>query len=97
MQKFKKKDLWNFVHNEQKDATWKTGLREIFNYRDLGIKDGTNGEYIAHIIKANGKELKDEVNFIIKTHEKNINRVKKNKRSEILSDNSFTGVYKVNL
>ena len=36
-------------------------LREIFNYRDLGIKDGTNGEYIAHIIKANGKELKDEV------------------------------------
>tara|TARA_B100001123_G_scaffold298949_1_gene333449 strand:- start:183 stop:608 length:426 start_codon:yes stop_codon:yes gene_type:complete len=61
MQKFKKKDLWNFVHNEQKDATWKTGLREIFNYRDLGIKDGTNGEYIAHIIKANGKELKDEV------------------------------------
>ena len=46
---------------------------------------------------ADNKELKDEVNFIIKTLEKNINRVKKNKRSEILSDNSFTGVYKVNL
>ena len=46
---------------------------------------------------ADNKELKDEVNFIIKTHDKNINRVKKNKRSEILSDNSFTGVYKVNL
>ena len=23
------------------------GLREIFEYRDLGIKDGTNGDYVA--------------------------------------------------
>ena len=52
---------WDFVHNIAKDAKWKTGLREIFNYRDLGLKEGTNGDYIAHIIKANGKELKDEV------------------------------------
>ena len=52
---------WNFIHNIAKDAEWKPGLRDIFNYRDLGIKDGTNGDYIAHIIKANGKELKDEV------------------------------------
>ena len=52
---------WDFVHNIAKDAEWKPGLREIFNYRDLGLKKGTNGDYVAHIIKANGKELKDEV------------------------------------
>jgi len=52
---------WNFVHNIANNANWTKGLREIFNYRDLGLKEGTNGDYIAHIIKANGKELKDEV------------------------------------
>ena len=52
---------WNFIHNIAQNAYWKPGLREIFDYRDLGLKDGTNGDYIAHIIKANGKELKDEV------------------------------------
>jgi len=56
-----KKDTWNFVHNVAKDANWKPGLREIFDYRDLGVKEGTNGDYIAHIIKANGKERKDDV------------------------------------
>lgn len=52
---------WNFVHNIAENANWTQGLREIFNYRDLGLKEGTNGDYIAHIIKANGKELKDDV------------------------------------
>ena len=55
------RDIWKFVHSEDKNANWKPGLREIFDYRDLGIKDGTNGEYIAHIIKANGKKKSDEV------------------------------------
>ena len=45
---------WNFVHAKASDATWTPGLREIFDYRDLGIKDGTRGDYVAHIIKANG-------------------------------------------
>ena len=54
-------DTWKFVHNEDKDADWKPGLREIFDYRDLGIKEGTNGDYIAHIVKANGKKQSDEV------------------------------------
>jgi mannose-6-phosphate isomerase-like protein (cupin superfamily) len=36
-------------------------LREIFEYRDLGIKDGTKGDYVAHLIKHNGKKMKDEV------------------------------------
>jgi len=54
-------DAWTFVHNEASKAEWKPGLREIFDYRDLGVKDGTNGDYVAHIIKANGKTLRDEV------------------------------------
>jgi len=56
-----KKENWDFVHNIAKDAKWTPGLREIFDYRDLGVKEGTKGDYVAHIIKANGKEMKDEV------------------------------------
>ena len=52
---------WKFAHNQAADANWTPGLREIFEYRDLGIKDGTNGAYVAHIIRANGKKMKDEV------------------------------------
>ena len=52
---------WDFVHNLAENARWEEGLREIFEYRDLGIKDGTNGDYIAHIVRANGKEMRDEV------------------------------------
>ena len=29
--------------------------------RDLGIKDGTKGDYVAHVIRANGKKQSDEV------------------------------------
>jgi hypothetical protein len=52
---------WNFIHNVAENAKWKPGLRDIFDYRDLGLELGTNGDYIAHIIKANGKNLKDDV------------------------------------
>ena len=52
---------WDFVHDLASEATWAPGLREIFDYRDLGIKDGTNGDYVAHLIKANGKKQKDSV------------------------------------
>ena len=52
---------WDFVHNLASEAQWTPGLREIFEYRDLGIKDGTNGDYVAHIVKANGKEQADNV------------------------------------
>ena len=52
---------WSFVHNLAEGANWTPGLREIFEYRDLGIKDGTNGDYVAHVIRHNGKEQKDEV------------------------------------
>ena len=52
---------WRFVHNLAGDATWTEGLREIFEYRDLGIKSATGGDYLAHIIRANGKESSDNV------------------------------------
>jgi len=55
------RDHWEFIHNKAKDASWTPGLREIFEYRDLGIKDGTKGDYVAHIVRHNGKEMKDEV------------------------------------
>ena len=53
-----KKD-WDFVLAKAAGAEWKPGLREIFDYRDLGIKAATKGDYVAHIIKANGKKMKD--------------------------------------
>jgi mannose-6-phosphate isomerase-like protein (cupin superfamily) len=49
------------VHNLAADATWTPGLRDIFEYRDLGIKAGSKGDYVAHLIRHNGKKTKDEV------------------------------------
>jgi mannose-6-phosphate isomerase-like protein (cupin superfamily) len=52
---------WAFSHDIATAAKWTPGLREIFEYRDLGIKQGTNGDYVAHLIRHNGNEAKDEV------------------------------------
>lgn len=52
---------WTFVHNLAQDAKWTTGLREIFDYRDLGIKQGTQGDFVAHVIRNNGRKMPDEV------------------------------------
>ena len=52
---------WKFSHSRAAEATWTPGLREIFEYRDLGVKDATNGDYIAHMIRANGKTNPDDV------------------------------------
>ena len=52
---------WDFVHNLASEATWTPGLREIFEYRDLGIKDGTKGDFVAHLIRHNGKKVADQV------------------------------------
>ena len=61
MSEFKKTDHWDFVHNLASDANWTPGLREIFEYRDLGTKDGTKGDFVAHVIRHNGKKTQDEV------------------------------------
>lgn len=52
---------WKFSHNSASDAVWTPGLREIFEYRDLGIKESTNGDYIAHIVSSKGESNSDEV------------------------------------
>ena len=52
---------WKFVHNEAENAEWTPGLRQIFEYRDLGTEAGTNGAYVAHLVRHNGKEMKDGV------------------------------------
>ncbi len=54
-------DKWEFSHSKASEAVWTQGLREIFEYRDLGWKDSSKGDYVAHIVKANGKEMTDEV------------------------------------
>ena len=37
----------------EKDARWaRDGLRPYFEYRDVGIKDATEGKVLAHIIRA---------------------------------------------
>ncbi|MEL6623303.1 MAG: cupin domain-containing protein [Pseudomonadota bacterium] len=52
---------WSFVHSSAESAEWTPGLREIFDYRDLGIKAGTQGDFVAHVIRHNGREQKDAV------------------------------------
>ena len=52
---------WKFSVDPATAATWTPGLREIFEYRDLGIKDGTKGDFVAHLVRHNGKKTKDEV------------------------------------
>lgn len=52
---------WRFNIDREADADWTEGLRNIFDYRDLGIEAGTNGDYVAHVIRANGKREEDEV------------------------------------
>ena len=42
---------WDFVHNLASEASWTPGLREIFEYRDLGIKAATGGRVAAHVIR----------------------------------------------
>jgi len=54
-------NIWDYVHNQANNANWTEGMRDIFEYRDLGIKDGTHGDYIAHVIRANGKKAEDDV------------------------------------
>ena len=52
---------WHYVHSEQDDAVWTTGLRSIFEYRDLGIRAGTDGDYVAQVIRAVGREDGDRI------------------------------------
>ena len=52
---------WRFNIDSADDAQWTEGLRRIFDYRDLGLTDATNGDYVAHLIRANGRTESDAV------------------------------------
>ena len=54
-------EQWRFVHHQAADAEWTAGLRKIFEYRDLGIEQGTNGDYVAHVIRANGEDEGEQI------------------------------------
>ena len=54
-------DQHQFAHSRISEAEWTPGLRKMFDYRDLGVKAATNGDYVAHIIRANGKSDPDAV------------------------------------
>lgn len=41
-----------FVVSHAKDAPFQRGLRSFFEYRDLGIKEATQGKVDAHVIRA---------------------------------------------
>lgn len=41
-----------FVATHAKYARFERGLRSFFEYRDLGIKDATDGQVVAHVIRA---------------------------------------------
>lgn len=52
---------WRFNIDSAADADWTEGLRRIFEYRDLGVQAATNGDYVAHVIRANGRTETDAV------------------------------------
>ena len=52
---------WRFNIDTAADADWAAGLRSIFEYRDLGVEGATNGDYVAHVIRANGRTESDAV------------------------------------
>ncbi|HCF72229.1 MAG: cupin [Pseudomonadota bacterium] len=56
-----KKEGWTYVHSEAKDAVWEKGMRDILSYRYLGIDGGTKGDYVAQVIRNNGKQQTDSV------------------------------------
>ena len=41
-----------FVVSHAASAPFERGLRSFFEYRDLGIKDATGGDVVAHVIRA---------------------------------------------
>ena len=41
-----------FVASHAQDAVFERGLRSFFEYRDLGIKQATEGRVVAHVIRA---------------------------------------------
>ena len=50
-----------FVASHLKDARFERGLRSFYEYRDLGIKEATDGRVAAHVIRAaEGREFSSQ-------------------------------------
>ena len=41
-----------FTVSHARDAEFVTGLRSFFEYRDLGLKEATEGRVVAHVIRS---------------------------------------------
>jgi quercetin dioxygenase-like cupin family protein len=41
-----------FTVNHARDARFESGLRAFFEYRDLGLKEATEGRVVAHVIRS---------------------------------------------
>jgi hypothetical protein len=41
-----------FTVSHLRDAKFESGLRSFFEYRDLGIKEATDGRVVAHVIRS---------------------------------------------
>jgi quercetin dioxygenase-like cupin family protein len=41
-----------FSVSHAKDAVFEQGLRAFFAYRDLGVREATHGQVVAHVIRA---------------------------------------------
>ena len=58
-----------FTVSHARDAAFVSGLRSFFEYRDLGIRDATEGRVVAHVIRAvpgasfNGAPHRHDVTF----------------------------------
>ncbi len=53
-----------FVASHAKEARFERGLRSFFEYRDLGIKQATQGRIAAHVIRAaGGQEFSSQPHF----------------------------------
>ena len=37
-----------------RDAKWNLGLRSYLEYRDLGVREATDGKVLIHVIRAKG-------------------------------------------
>ncbi|MBA2963918.1 MULTISPECIES: cupin domain-containing protein [Ramlibacter] len=48
------KTATRFSHVKPGDTPWRSdGLRDFFQYRDLGVAEATHGKVIAHLVRAN--------------------------------------------
>lgn len=41
-----------FTVSHARDARFERGLRSFFEYRDLGVREATGGQVVAHVIRA---------------------------------------------